>query len=106
MVDRWRTTSLALLTGILVIGAGGAAFAHDDEARDEHDRAKRTTAADPGRDALAVVPNGATPGEPGHGWRYFSDPAGRRAVAISPDGDYYFSRGKGLRLVARAQALS
>jgi len=44
-------------------------------------------------------------GERGHGWRYFSDPEARRAVVISPEGDYYLSRrGKGLRWVAAEQS--
>ena len=55
-------------------------------------------------DALqAVVPHSAAPEAPGYGWRYFSDPATRRAVVISPQGDYYYSRGKGLRWVAAEQ---
>ena len=41
-------------------------------------------------------------GEPGHGWQYFSDVRRHRAVVISPDGDYYYSRGKGLELVFKA----
>ncbi|MFO1286681.1 MAG: hypothetical protein U1F49_09155 [Rubrivivax sp.] len=52
---------------------------------------------------MQVVPTSTRAGEPGHGWRYFSDPAARRAVVISPQGEYYFSRGKGLRLVAVTQ---
>lgn len=53
---------------------------------------------------MQVVEHAAARGEPGEGWRYFSDVQARRAVVISPEGDYYFSRGKGLRLVAAAQA--
>ncbi len=45
---------------------------------------------------------GASEGEPAYGWRYFADAAGHRAVVISPQGDYYFSRGKGPRWVAAA----
>ena len=52
---------------------------------------------------MKPVANGAAANTPGHGWRYFSDPAARRAVVISPQGDYYFSRGKGLRWVAAEQ---
>ena len=37
---------------------------------------------------------------PGHGWRYFTDPVARRAVVISPQGNYYYSNGKGLRWIA------
>ena len=52
---------------------------------------------------MQAVPNNAGPQERAHGWRYFSDPQARRAVVISPQGDYYLSRGKGLRWVAAAQ---
>lgn len=50
--------------------------------------------------AMKEIPNAAQPGERAHGWRYFSDPQAPRAVVISPQGDYYLSRGKGLRWVA------
>ncbi|MBP6598704.1 MAG: hypothetical protein KA216_04550 [Giesbergeria sp.] len=43
------------------------------------------------------------PHTPGYGWRYFSDPAARRAVVISPQGDYYYSHGAGLHWVAAEQ---
>lgn len=52
---------------------------------------------------MQAVPTGAGAGEPGHGWRYFSDPAACRAVVISPQGEYYYSRGEGLGLVAVTQ---
>ena len=51
---------------------------------------------------MQPVLHAANVGEPGHGWQYFSDPAHARAVVISPDGQYYLSRGKGLRWVAGA----
>lgn len=43
-------------------------------------------------------------GEPGHGWRYFSDARHARAVVISPNGDYYYSHGEGLQLVFKSTA--
>lgn len=49
---------------------------------------------------MQAVPTTAGPGQPGDRWRYFSDPAADRAVVISPLGVYFFSQGKGLRLVA------
>ena len=52
---------------------------------------------------MQVVPHGAAAGALGHGWRYFSDPAARHAVVISPQEDYYYSRGKGLHWVAAKQ---
>ena len=53
---------------------------------------------------MKAVAHDAVADTPGYGWRYFSDPAARRAVVISPQGDYYYSsQGKGLRWVAAAQ---
>ncbi len=52
---------------------------------------------------MQAVPNNAGPQERAHGWRYFSHPEARRAVVISPQGDYYLSLGKGLRWVAGTQ---
>lgn len=48
---------------------------------------------------MQAVPHDASPDEAAYGWQYFSDPGARRAVVISPRGDYYYSRGKGLRRV-------
>ncbi|MNR63645.1 hypothetical protein D3C85_1860240 [compost metagenome] len=55
---------------------------------------------------MQAVPTTAGPGQPGDGWLYFSHPAGDRAVVIGPKGEYYFSDGKGLRLVAVTQPRS
>lgn len=52
-----------------------------------------------GMQAVGVAPQA---GEPGHGWQYFSDARKARAVVISPNGDYYYSRGEGLQLVYKA----
>jgi len=49
---------------------------------------------------MHTVPTRVSAQEPGYGWQYFTDPATHHAVAISPQGDYYFSRGKGLHWVA------
>jgi hypothetical protein len=51
---------------------------------------------------MTRVTNNARPGQPGDGWKYFSDAAARRAVVISPQGDYFFSKGKGLMQVTGA----
>lgn len=48
---------------------------------------------------MQAVPTDAGPGQPGYGWLYFSNPAARRAVVISPEGEYFFNQGHGLRLV-------
>lgn len=53
---------------------------------------------------MRAVPNSAVRDAPGYGWRYFSDPVALRAVVISPQGDYYFSRGKGLHWIAAEQS--
>lgn len=34
---------------------------------------------------VSAIPNNALPGQPGWGWRYYSD-----GTAIGPDGRYYF----------------
>lgn len=52
---------------------------------------------------MQAVPHDAGPGDAAYGWRYFTDPAAHRAVVISPQGEYYYSRGKGLSLVAMTQ---
>lgn len=52
---------------------------------------------------MQAVANDAAASTPAHGWRYFSDPQARRAVVISPQGDYYYSRGQGLQWVAAEQ---
>lgn len=48
---------------------------------------------------MQAVSIDTTTGQPGHGWRYFADAREGRAVVISPGGDYFYSRGKGLCLV-------
>ena len=55
---------------------------------------------------MQVVPTTAGAGQTGEGWRYFSDPQAHRAVVISPQGEYFLSRGKGMRLVAVTQPQS
>lgn len=52
--------------------------------------------------AMQAVTVAAKAGESGHGWRYFSNSRGNRAVVISPGGDYYYSHGEGLDLVLKA----
>jgi hypothetical protein len=55
---------------------------------------------------MQEVPTTTDAGQPGVGWRYFSNPQAHRAVVISPQGEYFLSRGKGLRLVAVTQPAS
>lgn len=69
----------------------------------EHDH-RRTPAAERNLQDMRPVPTSVSAQESGYGWQYFSDPATHHAVVISPQGDYYFSRGKGLHWVASAQS--
>ncbi len=69
-----------------------------------HDADHRTSAIERNLQDMRTVPTSASAQEPGYGWQYFSDPATHHAVVISPQGDYYFSRGKGLHWVAAAQS--
>lgn len=96
-----RLASIGMLAAIL----GGPVLAEDAHNRHDHDRdrphvANTRAAADYG---MQAVPHNAGADERGYGWRYFSAPEAHRAVVISPQGDYYFSRGKGLKWVAAAQ---
>lgn len=95
--------SFGMLAALAALAAGpalGGEREHDD--RGERHRAAQTQPA-PGADqGMREVPNSAAQGDASYGWRYFSDPAALRAVVISPQGDYYLSRGKGLRWVAAA----
>lgn len=68
-----------------------------------HPPAWHPPAADGFDHSMQPVHHETAPHAPAHGWRYFSDPASLRAVVISPQGDYYYSRGKGLHWVAAEQ---
>lgn len=48
---------------------------------------------------LRVVPNSSLPQDAAYGWQYFSDPRTVHAVVISPSGEYFLSRGDGLRQI-------
>lgn len=86
------TFPLAAIASIALLATAAAATSvrakSDDRA---HERVMQT------------VPNTASTGEPGEGWRYFSDPGAHRAVVIGPQGEYFYSRGKGLRQVLPVQ---
>lgn len=91
-------------------------LASDSQNHDEHaDRDEASGSRDPNKGprpnneadhGMLAIANTAGPGQPGHGWLFFSHPAADRAVVISPRGEYYFSQGEGLRLVATAQPRS
>lgn len=72
----------------------------------EQDRQKTTKKRSPQwyDQGMQAVANNAAAATPGHGWRYFTDPVASRAVVISPQGDYYYSRGKGLSWIAAEQS--
>lgn len=79
---------------------------------DQHDGSERNNAHDGPTHPAAAAQHGmqpvltsAGPGEPGHGWHYYTDVPAGRAVVISPQGEYFLSRGEGLRLVAVTQSL-
>lgn len=85
--------ALALGLGMAAATLGSVAQAGDHR---EASKAHRRAAA--GMQAVAVSPKA---GDPAHGWRYFSDARAIRAVVISPNGEYFYSRGEGLQLVFR-----
>ena len=92
--------SIALLAAAI----SAPAFAGDHDQRNDRTQASNQRAADTWFDyRMKVVANDAAPQAPAYGWRYFSDPTTPRAVVISPQGDYYYSRGKGLRWIAAEQ---
>lgn len=78
---------LSLTTAVTVLPSCSGADRNDSTA-DRH-----------GQSEMQAVAVGAMPGEPGHGWRYFTEVREGRAVVISPNGNYYYSDGAGLQLV-------
>ena len=100
-----QPTSLLASIALLAATIGTPLLAGDREP--DHQRARQQATdmrpTDGFDHGMQVVPHSAAADTPGYGWRYFSDPSTRRAVVISPQGDYYYSRGKGLHWVAAAQ---
>ena len=99
--------SIAILAVLAVLAAASSTpllaghRAHDPDC--DHQRVTDKRAKDGFDHGMQAVPHGASPDAPGYGWRYFADPTERRAVVISPQGDYYYSHGKGLRWIAAEQ---
>lgn len=85
----------------VALGLAAATIGLSSHAGDHRKASRDHRPQGPGLQAVAVAPQA---GEPGHGWQYFRDARGGRAVVISPGGDYYYSQGKGLALVYRARA--
>jgi len=80
----------------VVFGIAAATISLAAHADDHRKTARDQRHAASGMQAVAISPRA---GEPGHGWHYFSDTRRARAVVISPNGDYYYSRGDGPQLV-------
>lgn len=101
-----QSTALLASIGMFAALVGSPALAGDRDHKGDRDRqhAADTRSTGSSEQGMVVVPNNAGPNERAHAWQYFSDPTAQRAVVISPQGDYYYSRGKGLRWVAAAQA--
>lgn len=98
---------IALLACILAAALAGSPLMARDKThhRDQTPQPMTQNQTSDGFDyGMQAVVHTAAEGEQGHGWQYFSDPARLRAVVISPDGQYYLSRGKGLRWVAGVQS--
>lgn len=89
-----KLSNIGLALGLATATIGLAAHAGDRRKALQEDR---NTAV--GMQVVAIAPQA---GEPGHGWQYFSDARQGRAVVISPNGDYYYSRGHGLQLVYKS----
>lgn len=77
---------------------------HDHDGRHHGKRSAHKHAGNAAAALMQTVANAAGPADQAFGWQYFADPAARRAVVISPEGDYYLSRGKGLRWVVSTAA--
>lgn len=101
-----RTTVHLAAIAVLAAAIGTPALAADRDRDHSQERLPRAeTRSGNGADqGMQAVPNNAGSQDRAQGWRYFSDPQARRAVVISPQGDYYLSLGKGLRWVAGTQA--
>lgn len=69
---------------------------HADDSRKEASDSHRIDTG------MQAVSTNTVVGQPGYGWRYFTDARKGRAVVISPGGDYFYSQGKGLALVFKA----
>jgi len=97
-----KSTTLLVSLTILVAAISTPLAARDRKQESQPDRRNVT---DPlTKDGVDLgfqeIHHSASANTPGNGWRYFTDPTARRAVVISPQGDYYYSRGKGLYWIA------
>ena len=100
-----KPTPLLATIALLAAAISTPLLAADREHKPQHARqhAADKRAADWFDHSMNAVRHDAAPDAPGYGWRYFTDPTSRRAVVISPQGDYYYSRGKGPHWIAAEQ---
>jgi len=100
-----KPTTMVALLAIFAAAMGSSALAHASKQDSQQNRQYLTDKRNKDRfdHGMQEVRHSATPDTPGKGWRYFTDPEARRAVVISPQGDYYYSRGKGLQWIAAEQ---
>ena len=100
-----KSTTLLASIAILTAAISTPLLAGDRGQDHKRDREQTTEirSADGFDHGMQAVAHSAVADAPGYGWRYFTDPAARRAVVISPQGDYYYSRGKGLSWIAAEQ---
>ncbi|MBQ0961075.1 hypothetical protein KAK06_19120 [Ideonella sp. 4Y11] len=92
----------ALAQCLVVFMASATAMAGDHRAPAHAPQPQ--TQPQPDSAGWLVVPVVTSPGDAAHGWRYFSQARDHRAVVISPTGEYFYSRGEGLRRVFKAGA--
>jgi hypothetical protein len=95
-----KSTLLITSIGLLAAFTGSAVLADSRHSRDDDNDQPRVQHRDAKDAVMQTVPVNARPGEPGDGWRYYSNAAAHTAVVISPQGEYFYSRGKGPRLIA------
>ncbi len=94
-----QSTALLAVAGLMAAAISTPLLAGDPGHATEKHATKKGT-ADGFDHGMKAVVHDAAADTPGYGWRYFSDPAAHRAVVISPQGNYYYSRGKGLHWIA------
>lgn len=99
-----QATRFLVSIALLAATMGTPLLAADRDQQPERPQATDMRAADGLKRGMQAVTHNAAADAPGYGWRYFSDPTARRAVVISPQQDYYYSRGKGLLWVAAEQS--
>ncbi len=99
-----QTTTFFASIAMLAASTSTPILAGDREYDRDRQNTTKARSAERFDHGMQVVANSAAPEAPGYGWRYFSNPAARRAVVISPQGDYYYSRGKGLHWIAAEQS--